>query len=85
MYVIVGATGNTGSVVAETLLARGEKVRAVGRNQEKLAKLAAKGAEIANGDVTDAAFLTKALEGERSTSWYRRIRPATTIADFNAR
>jgi uncharacterized protein YbjT (DUF2867 family) len=33
MYVIVGATGNTGSVVAEKLLARGEKVRAIGRDK----------------------------------------------------
>jgi uncharacterized protein YbjT (DUF2867 family) len=30
MYVITGATGNTGSVVAEKLLARGEKVRVAG-------------------------------------------------------
>ncbi|PYU31048.1 MAG: NAD-dependent dehydratase, partial [Acidobacteria bacterium] len=29
MYVITGATGNTGSVIAETLLAQGEKVRII--------------------------------------------------------
>jgi uncharacterized protein YbjT (DUF2867 family) len=29
MYVITGATGNTGSVAAERLLAEGEKVRVV--------------------------------------------------------
>lgn len=33
MYVITGATGNTGSVVAERLLAEGEKVRVVGRDR----------------------------------------------------
>ena len=32
MYVITGATGNTGSVVAEKLLAKGEKVRVIGRD-----------------------------------------------------
>ncbi len=66
MYVITGATGNTGSVVAEKLLARGEKVRAIGRNKEKLAKLAALGAETVSGEVTDAEFLTKAFEGARA-------------------
>ena len=45
MYVILGATGNTGSVVAEKLLAKREKVRAVGRNKERLATLAKRGAE----------------------------------------
>ena len=43
MYVIVGATGNTGSVIAEKLLAKGEKVRAVGRNKEKLAAVGSQG------------------------------------------
>jgi uncharacterized protein YbjT (DUF2867 family) len=36
MYVITGATGNTGSVVAERLLAEGEKVRVVGRDPKRL-------------------------------------------------
>ena len=43
MYVIVGATGNTGSVLAEKLLAQGEKVRAIGRNKEKLATAGSQG------------------------------------------
>ena len=30
MYVITGATGNTGSVITEKLLAKGEKVRVIG-------------------------------------------------------
>jgi uncharacterized protein YbjT (DUF2867 family) len=33
MYVITGATGNTGSLVAEKLLAEGQKVRVVGRDR----------------------------------------------------
>jgi uncharacterized protein YbjT (DUF2867 family) len=32
MYVITGATGHTGSVIAKKLLAQGKKVRVVGRN-----------------------------------------------------
>ena len=39
MYVVMGATGNTGSVAARKLLERGEKVRAVGRDAGKLAQM----------------------------------------------
>jgi uncharacterized protein YbjT (DUF2867 family) len=80
MYVIVGATGNTGSVLAEKLLAQGEKVRAVGRNKEKLAALEAKGAEVANGEVTDAAFLTKAFDGARAV--YFMVPPNPSSDDY---
>ena len=80
MYAITGATGNTGSVVAEKLLARGEKVRAIGRNKEKLAKLASLGAEIAEGDATDAAFLTKAFEGARAV--YFMVPPNPMSDDY---
>ena len=45
MYVITGATGNTGSVVAERLLAEGEKVRAVGRDPKRLDGSSRRGAE----------------------------------------
>ncbi|HEY2820523.1 MAG TPA: NAD(P)H-binding protein [Candidatus Acidoferrum sp.] len=80
MYVIVGATGNTGSVIAEALLAKGEKVRAIGRDKEKLAKLASKGAEVASGDTTDAAFLTKAFEGARAV--YFMVPPNMSSEDY---
>jgi uncharacterized protein YbjT (DUF2867 family) len=80
MYVIVGATGNTGSVVAEALLAKGEKVRAIGRDKDKLAKLAGKGAETLAGDTTDAAFLTKAFEGARAV--YFMVPPNPTSDDY---
>ncbi len=63
MYVITGATGNTGKVAAETLLAKGEKVRVIGRSAEKLQAFVAKGAEAFVADVTDEAALTKAFAG----------------------
>jgi uncharacterized protein YbjT (DUF2867 family) len=63
MYVVLGASGNTGHVVAKNLLARGKKVRVVGRNAARLQPLAADGAEIAIGDVTDARALSKAFTG----------------------
>ena len=45
MYVITGATGNTGSVITEKLLAKGEKVRVVGRDAKRLERFTNKGAE----------------------------------------
>jgi uncharacterized protein YbjT (DUF2867 family) len=66
MYVILGATGNTGSVAAEALLAKGQKVRVVGRSKERLSKLVARGTEAFEADVTDSAALTKAFTGARA-------------------
>jgi uncharacterized protein YbjT (DUF2867 family) len=59
MFTVFGATGNTGSVVIERLLAAGKRVRAVVRTND--AKV--KATELAVGDVTDAAFVAKALAG----------------------
>ena len=62
MYVILGASGHTGYVVANNLLAAGQKVRVVGRNAAHLQPLAAKGAETFITDVTDAGALAKAFD-----------------------
>jgi uncharacterized protein YbjT (DUF2867 family) len=56
MIVITGATGKTGSAVAEALIAKGKKIRVIGRDAAKLKGLVAKGAEAAVGDLGDAAF-----------------------------
>src|SRR3972149_709706 len=63
MIVITGATGNTGSVIAEKLLAAGEKVRVVGRNAEKLERFKQKGAAVFVGDVADTEAMTRAFTG----------------------
>jgi uncharacterized protein YbjT (DUF2867 family) len=63
MIVITGATGNTGKPAAEALLAKGEKVRAVGRDAKKLEPLVAKGAEAFVGKADDDAAMSKAFEG----------------------
>jgi uncharacterized protein YbjT (DUF2867 family) len=63
MYVVLGATGNTGSLTAKTLLERGEKVRAVGRDPGKLSQLVKLGAESVTADASDAAAMTKAFKG----------------------
>jgi uncharacterized protein YbjT (DUF2867 family) len=82
MYAILGASGNTGHVVAKTLLARGQKVRAVGRNATHLQPLAADGAEIFVADVTDASALTKAFN--QADSAYVMLPPNPTSNDFRA-
>ena len=63
MITIMGATGHTGKKITEALLKTGEKVRALGRSEGKLAELKRAGAEILTGDTNDAAFLTKAFRG----------------------
>jgi uncharacterized protein YbjT (DUF2867 family) len=66
MYAIAGATGNTGRIVAETLLAQGAPVRAWVRTEAKGAELEAKGAELAVVDVEDDASVRAGLEGARA-------------------
>lgn len=63
MYVVIGATGHTGSVVAEKLLAKREKVRVVGRDERRLDRFKQKGAEAFVGDASDASAISKAFAG----------------------
>lgn len=63
MITVMAATGRIGKRITESLLASGEKVRALGRSESKLAGLKKAGAEIFAGEATDAEFLTKAFRG----------------------
>ena len=58
MVLVTGATGNTGSGVVSGLLAQGSKVRALVRDAAKGEGLSKQGAEVAVGDLDDAASLT---------------------------
>lgn len=80
MIVITGATGNTGKPAAEALLAKGEKVRVIGRDASKLQPFVQKGAEAAVGTVEDPAFLRKAFDG--ATAIYLLIPPDMQTNDF---
>ena len=42
MYVILGASGHTGSIIANSLLSKGEKVRVVGRDAGRLQRFVRK-------------------------------------------
>src|SRR4051794_27699192 len=82
MITVLGTTGNTGRRIAEQLLAKGEKVRAVVRNKDKAKDLAAKGAELVAGDVDDGKFLAGAFKGADAV--YTLIPPNAAAPDFAA-
>ena len=82
MYVITGATGHTGNVVAKALLTKGEKVRVVGRNPDRLKSLVAEGAEPFTADLTDAANITRAFVGAKAV--YVMMPPNLASPDFRA-
>jgi uncharacterized protein YbjT (DUF2867 family) len=82
MYVVTGATGNTGNVIARKLLAEGQEVRAVGRSADRLAPLTAEGAEPFVCELTDAAALVKAFSGARAV--YAIIPPSMTSSNYRA-
>jgi uncharacterized protein YbjT (DUF2867 family) len=81
-YVVAGVTGNTGRVVAETLLSQGKSVRVVVRDAKKGEAWRARGAEVAVADLGDAAALTKALEGADGA--YLLIPPNMAAPSFRA-
>lgn len=63
MYAVTGITGQVGGVVARTLLAGGQRVRAVVRDAAKAAPWARQGCEVAVADLADAAALKQAFAG----------------------
>ena len=82
MYVVLGATGNTGSVVAEKLLDAGKKVRVVGRDSKKLAALVSRGGEAFVANVVDTEALTLALAEAEAV--YSLIPPSMTSNNLRA-
>lgn len=82
MFVITGATGNTGSVAAEALLAAGKQVRVVVRDAQKAEGLKARGAEVVVADLTDERALERAVAGAQSV--YFLSPPDMTSSNFVA-
>jgi uncharacterized protein YbjT (DUF2867 family) len=79
MYVILGATGNTGSIIADFLLSKGRRVRVVGRDAGRLQRFVRKGAEAFTANMSDAAALTKAFSSARAA--YLMLPPITSRED----
>jgi uncharacterized protein YbjT (DUF2867 family) len=78
-YVILGASGNTGSIIADSLLSAGRKVRVVGRDAGRLQRFVDKGAGAFTASVSDAAALAKAFRGARAA--YLLLPPAKSRED----
>lgn len=73
MFVVLGATGNTGSAVADTLLDKRQPVRVIVRSAEKGASWKAKGAEVAVASLDDVSALAQAFAG--ATGVYLMVPP----------
>ncbi len=78
-YVILGASGNTGSIIANFLLSKGEKVRVIGRDTGRLQRFVNKGAEAITANMSDAVALAKAFRGARAA--YLLLPPITSRED----
>jgi len=82
MFVVTGATGHTGSTVANRLLDQKRKVRVIGRSKDRLQPLIARGAEGVVADLNNQAALTKAFSG--SDAVYVMFPPDATSQDYRA-
>jgi uncharacterized protein YbjT (DUF2867 family) len=63
LIAVTGATGNVGHALATLLRERGMAVRAIGRNPDRLAELAALGAESMVGSLDEPRFASAAFRG----------------------
>jgi NADH dehydrogenase len=63
MILVTGASGFVGSHVVHALRQSDRPVRSLVRSRRKAARLEALGSELAEGDMTDAASLRRAVEG----------------------
>jgi uncharacterized protein YbjT (DUF2867 family) len=81
-FVIAGVSGNTGKIVAESLLAQKRPVKVVVRDAAKGEPWKAKGAEVAVADLSDADALGRAFQGAEAA--YVLIPPSMTAPDFRA-
>jgi uncharacterized protein YbjT (DUF2867 family) len=82
MYVVTGATGHTGSVIAKRLLAQEKKVRVVGRSTERLSSLVSLGAEPFAADISNKEAVTRAFSGAEGA--YVMIPPDLANPDYAA-
>jgi uncharacterized protein YbjT (DUF2867 family) len=80
LYVVTGATGNIGHVLATKLLEAGNRVRVIARDGEKLKALVKLGAEPRLGSLEDLAFVAEAFQG--ATAVFAMIPPDYASPDM---
>ena len=73
MFVVVGATGNTGSAVVETLLSKKQPIRVIVRSADKGVAWKAKGVDVAVASLDDVSALAQAFAG--ATGVYLMLPP----------
>jgi NAD(P)H dehydrogenase (quinone) len=82
-FLVMGATGQTGSKVAGMLLRRGHTVRVfVHKNDERSTQLQEQGAEIVEGDLFDFMTARSALEGVSGAYFVYPGAPGTVKASI---
>ena len=82
MFVVAGVSGNTGKVVADTLLAQKKPVRVIVRDAAKGEPWKKRGAEVAVAELDDAKAVTRALAG--ATGAYLLLPPNMASTDARA-
>jgi uncharacterized protein YbjT (DUF2867 family) len=80
MFVVAGVTGHVGSVVAEQLLGKSQKIKVIVRSATKADVWSKKDADTAVGELDDRAFLTSALRG--AAGFFTLLPPNYQAADF---
>ncbi|MCX7677438.1 MAG: SDR family NAD(P)-dependent oxidoreductase, partial [Alteraurantiacibacter sp.] len=77
--IVTGASGHFGHAAARQLLDKGAEVIALSRSPEKLADLAARGAEVRYADFDDAASLAEATMGGEKMLLVSTLRVGTRV------
>ncbi|WP_424358862.1 NAD(P)H-binding protein [Methanocella sp. MCL-LM] len=77
MNIILGATGQVGSMLADRLLVKGQPVRAVVRDGSRAQELKSRGAEIVVADYFDMEAMNRAFQGGSSAFLLTPENPAS--------
>ncbi|MFC3096905.1 SDR family oxidoreductase [Alteraurantiacibacter palmitatis] len=77
--IVSGASGHFGHAAAEQLLDAGAQVIALSRNVDKLADLAARGADVRYADFDDPASLATAMQGGEKLLLISTLRVGTRV------
>jgi NAD(P)H dehydrogenase (quinone) len=84
LFLVTGATGQTGGATIDLLLARGHRVRAMVRQEDDRSRaLAAAGAEVVQADFLDLDGVTAALRGVSGAYFCYPIREGLLDATVN--
>jgi len=80
MFIVSGATGNTGRIVAETLLSRGKQVTVLVRDRSKGQSWVERGAKAAVASLEDSKAFAGVLSG--AEGFYANIPPMAEAKEF---